>query len=380
VPVVGKGLAQWVELNLAARAFDYDTFGSGVTWKAGGLFRTLGGVSLRGTYSTAFRAPNVAELFSGVADSFPPAVDPCDTTPPDSDEPVTLDPEVARRCAEAGVPANASFGTGQQRARVGGNSSLQEETAKVFTAGVVFEPPQVKGLALTLDYFNIDIESAIQALGAQVILTNCYVRGLDEYCKLIKRNPTLGYSIDSIDNITKNVGGTATSGLDYSVTYDHTYGFGRLRHSLEGTYLGSFEIDNTLQLLNAKGNFDFGVFPAVKTNFTTTWAKDSLSAGFNVRYVSSFDECKNANCNGLDGMDEATREMKTRTVDANVTADVFAGYSMKSKLGVTSLSLGMNNILDQDPPLIYTGFAGDSDSATYDFVGRFVYARMSQQF
>jgi iron complex outermembrane recepter protein len=380
VPVVGKGFAQWVELNLAARAFDYDTFGSGVTWKAGGLFRTHGGVALRGTYSTAFRAPNVSELFSGLTDSFPPAVDPCDTTPPDSDEPITLDPEVARNCADAGVPADASFGTSQQRSRVGGNAALQEETAKVFTAGVVFEPPAVKGLAFTLDYFNIDIENAIQRLGAQVILTNCYARSNQDYCKLIERNPNLGQSIQSIDDATKNVGGTATSGVDFSVSYDRAYGFGRMRHSLEGTYLRSFEIDNTLQTLNAKGNFDFGVFPTVKTNFTTTWAKDGLSAGFNLRFVSSFDECEDANCNGLDEVDEATRKMKTRTVDSNITTDVFAGYSMKSKMGVTSLSLGVNNVLDQDPPLIYNGFAGDSDASTYDFIGRFVYARMSQQF
>ncbi len=380
VPVVGKGLAQWVELNLAARVFDYDTFGSGATWKVGGLFRTLGGLAVRGTYSTAFRAPNVGELFSGLADSFPQAVDPCDTTPPNSEDPIVLDPEVAQRCRDAGVPENASFNTAQQRTRVGGNSNLQEETAKVLTAGVVFEPPAVKGLAMTFDYYNIDINNAIQSLGAQVILTNCYNRGDPEYCALISRNQTLGGAIQSIDDVVKNVGGTKTSGFDASVGYDRTYGFGRLRHTLEATYLNSFEIDNTLQTLQAKGNFDFGVFPALKANFTTTWAKDGASAGFNLRFVSGFDECDDADCNGLAEEDEATREMFTREVDSNFTADVFAGYSMKNAAGVTSLSVGVNNVLDQAPPLIYNGLAGDSDASTYDFIGRFVYARLSQQF
>ena len=380
VPVVGKGFAQWVELNLAARAFDYDTFGSGVTWKVGGLFRTLGGVAVRGTYSTAFRAPNVGELFSGQSDSFPGAVDPCDTTPPNSSDPIILDPVVAAQCAKDGVPANASFNTSQQRTRVGGNPNLQEETAKVLTAGLVFEPPALKGLAVTLDYFHIDIDSAIQALGAQVVLSNCYSRELEEYCDRIERDPTLGYSISSIDDATKNVGGTSTSGMDFSVAYDRTYGFGRLRHTLEGTYLRSFEIDNTQQLLQAKGNFDFGVFPSLKTNFTTTWAKDGASAGFNIRYIADYDECDNADCNGLAIEDEETRETFTRRVDSNITADVFAGYSIKSSAGVTSLSVGINNVLDQDPPLIYNGFAGDSDASTYDYMGRFVYARLSQQF
>lgn len=380
VPVVGKGLAQWIELNLAARAFDYDTFGSGVTWKAGTLLRTLGGFALRGTYSTAFRAPNVAELFSGQADSFLPAVDPCDTLPPGAKTPITLDPEVAARCQRDGVPANAKFNTSQQRSLVGGNPELQEETAKVLTAGIVFEPPAVKGLAFTVDYFNIDIDQAIQSLGPQVILTNCYVRNQPEYCALIERDPLQGGAIDSIDNITKNVGGTATSGVDFSVAYDRSYSFGRLRHSLEGTYLNNFDIDNTVQTLKAKGNFDFGVFPTLKTNFTTTWAKDGMTAGFNVRYVSSYDECADANCNGLEAEDDMTRETFTRTVDANVTADVFAGYSLKSKAGVTSLSVGVNNLMDQDPPVIYSGFSADSDPGSYDYMGRFVYARLTQQF
>jgi iron complex outermembrane recepter protein len=380
VPVVGRGLAQWVELNLAARAFDYDTFGSGVTWKAGALFRTVGGLAVRGTYSTAFRAPNIADLFSGQADSFLPAVDPCDTRPPGSKAPVPLEPDVAQRCRDAGVPDNAAFNTAQQRSRVGGNDQLREETAKVITAGIVFEPPAVKGLALTLDYFNIDIDQAIQSLGPQVILTNCYERGLADYCALIQRDPVQGGAISSIDNLTKNVGGTATSGLDFAVTYDHTYGFGRLRHALEGTFLSSFEIDNTQQVLEAKGNFDFGVFPTLKTNFTTTWSKDARSAGVNLRFLSSYDECPDSNCNGLEEEDPMTRDTFTRSVDANVTADVFAGYSIKSKAGVTSLSLGVNNVLDQAPPVIYSGFSGDSDGSTYDFMGRFVYARLTQQF
>jgi iron complex outermembrane recepter protein len=382
VPVVGQGAVQWLEINLAARAFDYNTFGTGVTWKAGGLFRTVGGIGIRGTYSTAFRAPSIAALYSGLADSFPQTDDPCDTTPPSSDEPIVLAPTVAAQCAKQGVPVDASYGTAQQRSVVGGNPKLKEETAKVFTAGLVFEPPAVKGLAFTVDYFNIDITDAIQALGASVILANCYNRGLDEYCALVKRDPNRNYEIDYIDDATANVGGNATSGIDFSVAYDHSYSFGRLRHSFEGTYLNNFDIDNTLQVLKAKGNYDFGVYPALKTNFTTTWAKDGLNAGFNIHYISSYDECNAGDCNSLmeEGVTDEERELNTRTVDANITADIFAGYTLKSKAGVTSLGIGMNNVLDQDPPLIYTGFAGDSDSTAYDYMGRFVYARMSQQF
>lgn len=393
VPVVGKGAVQWLELNLAARAFDYNTFGSGLTWKAGGLFRTLGGVSVRGTYSTAFRAPSIGALYAGTADSFPQVVDPCDTTPPNrpnGSPPLVIDGVTRQKCDAQGVPTNASFATSQQRSIVGGNPNLAEETAEVLTAGIVFEPPQVKGLALTLDYFNVDITDAIQSLGAGVILANCYQRGLDEFCNKVIRDPELGGRIDYIEDTTSNVGGNATSGVDFSIAYDHTYSFGRLRHSLEGTYLINFDIDNTLQVFEARGNYDFGLFPEWKANFTTSWSKDNISAGFNIRYIGSYNECANLDCNSLseddpngdgvnDSMDQAYIDENTRSVDANFTADIFAGYSLKSAAGVTTIGVGMNNVLDQKPPLIYDGFYADSDP-DYDFMGRFVYARLSQQF
>ncbi|HRE03159.1 MAG TPA: TonB-dependent receptor, partial [Ilumatobacteraceae bacterium] len=305
VPVVGQGLVQWLELNLAARAFDYSNFGSGITGKVGGLFRTSAGLAIRGSYSTAFRAPNVGELFSGNADNFPQVDDPCDAQPGGADQPRTLPPEVQARCSAEGIPVGTIFGLSQQRSQVGGNPNLTEETANVLTAGLVFEPPMVKGLAMTLDYFNVDITDTIQAQGAGVILADCYTRGNQEACDRIKRNP-VNFQIDSINDTVANVGGTRTSGIDFSVAYDRQFPFGRLRTSLEGTYLLGFEFDNLVdpdKPLQAQGNYDFGVFPAIKTNFTTQWAKDGISAGFNIRFVGSYDECENSDCNGLQADD-----------------------------------------------------------------------------
>jgi iron complex outermembrane recepter protein len=37
-------------------------------------------------------------------------------------------------------------------------------------------------------------------------------------------------------------------------------------------------------------------------------------------------------------------------------------------------------VMNRNPPLIYIGFQADSDAATYDYMGRFFYARMSQLF
>jgi outer membrane receptor protein involved in Fe transport len=374
VPLSGQKYAQWVELNLAARAFRYNTFGSGVTWKAGGLFRTINGIAVRGTYSTAFRAPAIGALFGGRFENFPAAADPCDTTPPGSGGvPIALDPAIAARCASEGVPVDASFNTAQQREFGGGNAELEAETAKVITAGVVFEPPQAKGLAFTVDYWNVDISQAIQSLGSSIILSNCYTRQIQSYCDRIHRDPQQGYAIDFIENPISNVGGTATSGLDVAVAYGYKLGnAGRLRSQLETQYLFKYNLDNTIQVLHGRDNYDLGVYPKLKANLSTAWQHMSgAGAGLNLRYVGGYRECEDNNCNGGATARDVSRWYK---------ADLFGSYTFKSTAGKTTLTAGVNNVLDRNPALIYSGFAGDSDASTYDYFGRFFYARMSQLF
>ena len=82
--------------------------------------------------------------------------------------------------------------------------------------------------------------------------------------------------------------------------------------------------------------------------------------------------CENGDC----GAEEAL----SRRIDANVTGDLFLGYTVKSKAGTTALTVGVNNITDQDPPLIYSGFLANSDASTYDYLGRYFYTRLNHSF
>jgi outer membrane receptor protein involved in Fe transport len=375
VPISGTKYAQWVEISAAARAFHYDTFGNGVTGKVGGLFRTIGGLGVRGTYSTAFRAPSVGELYQGKADAFPPSNDFCDTRPPGGAVIRTPEQEMSLReqCAAQGVSPNAVFGTAQQRTEVGGNPNLKAETAKVITAGVVFEPPQVKGLALTADYWNVNIEGAIQNLGVTLIQSNCYYDKVQKFCDQIHRNPQLNYAIDYVANPVDNVGGTATSGLDMAARYDHNLpGVGRFHEQVEAQYLFKYNLDNTQQIIHGRDNYDLGVYSKWKANFSTMYSHPGgIGTGATVRYVGGYRECDQNNCNS---------SQPSRDVDRYYKVDLFGSYNFKTSAGRTTLSLGVNNLLNRDPSLIYIGFAADSDAATYDYFGRFFYARLAQLF
>jgi outer membrane receptor protein involved in Fe transport len=60
--------------------------------------------------------------------------------------------------------------------------------------------------------------------------------------------------------------------------------------------------------------------------------------------------------------------------------DLFGGYDLPSRLGKTSVQVGVNNAFDATPPVVYNAPAANSDATTYDFLGRMVYLRMSQLF
>ncbi|MFH0901522.1 MAG: TonB-dependent receptor [Pseudomonadota bacterium] len=366
VPIVGRGAAQWVELNAAARTFKYSTFGSGTTFKVGGLFRTHGGIAVRGTYSTAFRAPSIPELYSGNADSFPMGTDPCDET----NGPIA-DPNVLEQCRAEGVPVGFKNPVLQIPTVVGGNPELQKETAKVLTAGIVFEPPTAKGLSLTVDYFAIDVDDAIDQLGSPIILSNCYGPDHTDCDKIHRMEGT--NIIDYVDDKLTNVSAYATGGIDLAVRYNRNVkDIGALRFAFEGTYLlKSEKTDSGGQVWDAIGNHDLGVTPKFKGNTTLAWGRGPVDVGATMRYIGGIKECKAEDCNHFKA---------SRYVDSSVTADVFASFKIGSRAGQTMLNLGVNNVLDQDPPVIYQAIQADSDASAYDYIGRFFYLRLSQLF
>jgi iron complex outermembrane recepter protein len=380
VPVSGQPYADWVELSLAARGFRYNTFGSGMTWKAGTLVKIPAGLAVRTTLSTAFRAPAVVELYRGPSENFPATTDPCDTDIDGdgvSDGPLA-NPVAARRCAEQGVAADAVFGTTQQRSVDRGNPNLDPETARVLTAGLVYEPPPVKGLAFTVDYFRINITEAIQALGARAILANCYTRDEDEACALIARDPVREYAIGQIDDPLTNVGGTFTDGVDFAVALDRRLGDHQLRNRLGGQYLRTYELETASKRLQGVGYYDLGVFPRLRVNLSSAWERDDLRVGFNVRYVGGYKECMGNDCNTPENL-----QMYSRDVESYLAMDLFTGVTHRSRAGVTRFTMGVNNLTNRTPPTIYDASrvgAADSDVSAYDYIGRYFYLRVAQQF
>src|SRR5262249_26844429 len=101
-----------------------------------------------------------------------------------------------------------------------GNPNLTPEKSKSWTAGLVLQPDWPRGLAATLDYYNIDITNAINFINAQDILDNCVDSpgGPDTaFCSLFTRGAD--HNINFISSEYINASELLTSGWDFNLTY-----------------------------------------------------------------------------------------------------------------------------------------------------------------
>ena len=94
------------------------------------------------------------------------------------------------------------------------------------------------------------------------------------------------------------------------------------------------------------------------------------------RYVGGFEECEDDDCKGKYRSD-VEEVPPSRKVDSHSLFNVRGSYELGTTFGYSTLTIGINNLLDQPPAVIYNGFLGTSDASTYDFLGRYLYVRLS---
>jgi hypothetical protein len=147
-----------------------------------------------------------------------------------------------------GVPAAAVFTPGVQSNTIignlqGGNPNVGIEKSDTYTFGAVITPRALPGLAVSVDYFNIDLDGAISALGGGLnnTLNLCYnivQNASSEFCQAIKRNPVTGeIAPPYYATITNaNTGGLKTAGVDFVANYRFSADFGLPHLSQESRF------------------------------------------------------------------------------------------------------------------------------------------------
>ncbi len=263
IPVFeGQPFAESLTIDLGARYSDYSTAGTEFTWKAGGSWEPVIGLTIRGNYQRSSRAPNIGELFAPVVTGLSNlATDPCAGGAPVGNAALTAVCQAQGAGSVAAIPQPIA---GQINITTGGNPDLGVETARTWTVGFIAQPSFVPGLSVSLDYFNIDVSGAVSAPTVGDIVNGCYSGGnldfnTNVFCQLVERNPTTGGLSGAPNELRglllnqSNLGSIATDGLDLSVRYgtDLTDNIG-LNLSFDGTWTNK----NTFQAFPGGVNRD----------------------------------------------------------------------------------------------------------------------------
>lgn len=349
--------AESLDMDLAVRYSDYDTFGDTTNYKLGIKWRPMDDLMARGTLSTAFRAPSTSDLFGGTGITYPTVSDPCSTN-------------ATAYCIADGVPAGGYEALGDQlRQKTGGNPNTGAEEADIFTVGLVYSPDFVDGLSFTVDYWNIELTNAIsEGIGPDVILNGCASRG--DYCDQISRWPD--GNVKLIDDVTTNVGGIDSTGYDFNVRYSTETDFGDLSVNLDSTYYKKYDktlADGTVQahagwyMKDGDGNF-----AEWKHTLNFNLRQDDWTAVWSVRYIDEVQE---------NWSQWWTETVATRTIDSQVIHNARFTYFATDYM---SVAVGLDNVFDEDPPFAASGFNDNTDPRTYATNGRHVNASVSLKF
>jgi iron complex outermembrane recepter protein len=382
VPLVADvPLIQDLTFTGSARYTDYDSYGSDWTYKVGGNYRPADWLAIRGTFGTSFRAPALFEQFQGTTSGFLSSQnDPCNAfgTPGRT-------AALIANCRSEGLQPNFQATSGiQVNSQGGAAAGLFAETSENLTIGTIIQPPLPNGygdLSFAIDYFDIQIDNAVQRVGATEILSRCYesteFRSGSSLCRLIAPRAA-GTNILVVSDSYTNIAASITRGVDYTVRYKNEVGPGDL---IINANLTQF----TKQLSKIFPDQPFDEFngtlntPERTFNADVTYKYEEWSFRYGFEWVSSMSSY------GLLGINEAT-DPRIAKVDAYDLHHLSVQYKGEG----WSATLGVRNLFDIDPPKISSGLVGAKASYSrvgnspiysgYDFVGRRAFVNLSKSF
>lgn len=406
IPVLSDmPFAQELNLSLATRYSDYDTFGDTTNSKIGLEWRPMDGLLVRGTWAEGFRAPTIADLFGGGSQTFSFFTDPCDTNFGSSATNTTTRANCVaafgalansyRQLAQGFQPATAPNAQTPVAFTSGSNPTLEPENSVSKTAGIVWSPSFVSGLNVALDWWTIRIDNTIVADTPSQILSDCFVQSITSRCSsaLFTRDPAQGF-VNFLSFGSRNAGYREVEGYDFELGYRFTTErFGNFTLSSTTTYTDkdvTVATNDPRAPISAVGQP--GIFK-IRSNLGINWQYGEFGISWNARYYSEmYEPCTyfipgsttpNLECNNIQdrptGLLTGTTSQLTRRnyVGGNTFNDVQFRWNTPWK---GTLAVGANNVLDREGPVMYSQpSANVSYYGGFD-IGRFGYVKYTQKF
>ncbi len=367
-------------LDLAYRYSDYSTVGGQDTYRVGLDWQPVDLARFRVGFNRAVRAPNVSELYTVQNLGLWAGVDPCGGIIATGESPEYS----AAQCANTGVTAaqygNISLSPADQYNQItGGNPDLQAEEADTITLGVVLTPTD--DLSISVDYWSIEIEETITGIGAENIVRQCAENGL--FCDSIVRSGSgslwqgeTGYVL----NAGLNGGKDTWEGVDVAGTWTKDALGGTFDVRLVGTYMLTKETEiPAAETYDCTGIISSRCYASPEWRHTVTASYDSNSfwaVTARWRYFGGIDYdggLTNGKSDGVDTIVQGEVDSGESYLDLNATFRV---------LGNTEILVGINNVLDEEPPLVGGSLSsnGNAVAGFYDTLGQYLFAQATLRF
>ncbi|MBQ4811536.1 TonB-dependent receptor [Pseudoalteromonas luteoviolacea] len=317
------------ELGLAARYEDYGSLGGDTTDpKVSVLWHIADNLSLRGSYSTSFRAPSVHQL-KGVQTNFANITDPAD--------------------------GSTTFGGN----RTLGDDGLVSETSTAVNIGASFSDESVN---LDVDYWRFSFDDVLTRESHQAVVN----AAPDDPNRVIR---TAAGTISIVNTKFINAQAIDTSGFDVIGMYTMTTQFGQFVPEIHASYVLSYDLtDNVGNVSDGLGKLNRNTVgnpsPRLRGSIGMRWHNSNHSVAAFMRHVSSYE-------NDVSG--ESIGSFTTFDTQYALPLDNLFGLETTSYLAV-----GVLNLTDEPPPFV--DIAGSYDPRTGDPRGRRAYIKLNVGF
>ena len=323
-------VTDWVTVDAAIRYDDYNDFGSAVSPRLGATFNLFEDLTIKASYGQGFRAPDLSDLYGVTSFSAESAID-------------------YYGCSLAGT-APEDCSSRQFDTYIGSNPNLDAETSETFSLGANYNFLDTWNVGV--NYFTLDISDSIEYVSAQDMLdADFYSNGNNP---AVTRGPTgrvteisAGYQNASVE--------LNREAVDFSLSGMLETGFGMFDVAANSTYYLNYDSEadyGTGNLYNAAGTLGF---PEWRSNLFLRWTMGDFSASWNTDYIG-----------------ESKSNVSDVEYDAWMLHNATVSYDL-AEYG--SITLGANNILDEDPLL--DQFGEQADEYQYDNTGRVIYVGYS---
>ena len=416
--LANKQLAKELTLNVSSRLTDDEIYGSNTTESVKIGWRPVNSLLIRGTYGTAYRSPNLRELFLMNQTGFGSIFDPCYAP----DEAVDLftgeynaenDPreqQVLDNCFANGVDPTVATGFASYSVELaaGGSLTLDPETSDSWTAGFSWDQEFSNefDFAVSSTYYEVDIDNTIVEPSGQYIVNDCYnsLTGNSPFCSRISRdlsNPTDPY-ITLLDAGFLNRDNEKARGVDVNINFSDVLTIAGKPYDLAVDIRGTRVIERSTLFITDTGAEDFNEyqgqwgFAKWKANSYVTLEWDQYRVLWTTRYISDVDQ----NPLGIDPYSDIYDTNFTGTYGDTCEGEAYGDLTCRDvgyaddyfvhSLSLTyeednyAVTVGATNILNEEPPKVDgTEITSKNNAAIgygYDMLGRVIYVNLGYKF